>query len=493
MKDQKIISTELSNENADLDIENFNANPENDLCNHGIRINDIKAEADKLTNKNIEDKKEQINPFPVDAFPLEIQNIISATNESLNFPIDYIGGSILYAISISIGNTHMVELMKGWSENAVIYLAMVGRPGSNKSHPLNFALNPINDEDLRKFKDYEEKKKEYDKIVHLTKAKKENESVDEPIKPICKKHLLSDFTPEALATVHKDNERGIGAHVDELAGWFKNFNRYNGGSEMEFWLSAWSGGTIKIDRKTGEPVNIALPFISVAGTIQNGVLNDLGKDNRTQNGFIDRILFVVPNDLKKTYWSEIELDPTIIKDWEKIILKLLRLTIPNDNNFNLLPEILRFEPEAKRMILIWQKSNTDQCNNAENENLSSIYCKLEIYALRLSLILELMFYACGESNKQSISTRAVEGALKLVEYFRKSAERANSIISNTNPLEKHPSDKKTLYKTLPINFTTAIGVDISEKLGIPERTFKRFLNEKELFKQVSRGNYKKLI
>ena len=67
---------------------------------------------------------------------------------------------------------------------------------------------------------------------------------------------------EALAEVHKFNKRGIGVYADELAGWFKNFNRYNKGSEMEFWLSQWSSKPINIDRKTGEPVFIPYLYFS---------------------------------------------------------------------------------------------------------------------------------------------------------------------------------------------------------------------------------------
>ena len=36
----------------------------------------------------------------------------------------------------------------------------------------------------------------------------------------------------SLADVHKFNKRGIGVYSDELASWFKNFNRYNKGSEV---------------------------------------------------------------------------------------------------------------------------------------------------------------------------------------------------------------------------------------------------------------------
>ncbi len=90
--------------------------------------------------------------------------------------------------------------------------------------------------------------------------------------------------------------------------WFKNFNRYNKGSEEQFWLSVWSGKAIRINRKTTEPTFIAKPFISVIGTIQPAVLNELA-DKRTENGFLDRLLFVAPENLKKEYWSETELNP----------------------------------------------------------------------------------------------------------------------------------------------------------------------------------------
>jgi hypothetical protein len=247
---------------------------------------------ENLKNSTAKEKELRANPFPVEVFPLPIQEIIKATNESLNFPIDFIGASMLYAVSVAIGNTHKVEIMKGWSENTVLYLSLVGRPGTNKSHPFSFALKPIEQRDNLKFLKYQKEKQEYDTIAKLTKKEREEQGYNEPIKPIWEQHLVTDFTPEALTDVHKFNKRGIGVYADELASWFKNFNRYNNGSEEQFWLSVWSGKPIRINRKTSEPTYIPLPFISVAGTIQPGVLNELAQ-NRTQNGFLDRLLVLV--------------------------------------------------------------------------------------------------------------------------------------------------------------------------------------------------------
>lgn len=491
----------------------FNQTPPNNLSGNGLNPKDTKDVPDtqqinpdfsgltelqnpEIFTNHIQELKNTVkakqNPFPIEIFPKAIQAIITATKESLNFPIDFTGTSILYAGSVSIGNTHKAEIMKGWQENAGLYLSIVGEAGTNKSHPLSFVLKPIEQRDKLKFQKYQSEKMEYDSISALTKKDREQQGYDEPIKPIWEQLLVTDFTPEALAEVHKSNNRGVGVYADELASWFKNFNRYNKGSEEQFWLSVWSGKPIRINRKTSEPTYIPLPFISVIGTIQPGVLNELA-DNRTENGFLDRLLFVVPDNLKKEYWSEKELDSSIADNWETIILNLLNLPLTMDETNTPQPEILRFTDEAKRLLFEWQKSLTDQSNNPENEAISGVNAKMEVYAIRLALILQMLQYACSVGDKQVIGIEAVRGALKLVEYFKKTAIKVHSIVSNSNPLDKLPTDKQNLYNELPNTFTTSDGVNVAEKMGMTERTFKRFINTKELFVRIRQGEYEKLF
>jgi hypothetical protein len=458
-----------------------------------ISIGDIQNEADKLLTQAADDDMNSSNPFPVKAFPLQIQQIMKAGYESLDYPIDFIGASMLYATSVSIGNAFHIEVKVGWRESAVLYLAIVGRPGSNKSSPLTFAVQPLIDHDVKTYHSYLDQLKEFDEAAKLTEKERKQLGMEMPDKPAWQKILLSDYTPEALAEVHSYNKRGIGVYVDELAGWFKNFNKYNKGSEMEFWLSAWSRKPITIDRKTAEPIFIPLPFISVAGTIQTGIIKELGKENRTENGFLDRILFVIPDNLIKPYWKETEINPNIIGSWHSIISNLLALKVQLDENHNPKPQVLTFNTDAKRIIYDWQKDNTDQCNNSQNDAISGIYSKLEIYAIRLSLIFELLSWACGESNINGISANSVNSALKLVEYFKKSAIKVHSNFSKLGPLEKLSEDKQDLYEALPNTFTTEAGIKIAESIGIPERTFKRFLNEQDLFTRIRVGNYEKRL
>lgn len=449
-------------------------------------------EINDLINRN-GDSSARVTAFPFEVFPEEIQNIILETNKCLQYPIDFIATSILFAASVAIGNSHKVELKKGWQESAVLYIVIVSPAGTNKSHPLTFALQPLILYDKATYQKFLLELKEFEKLQRLTKKNKEASDVPESSKPFWKKFLVTDFTPEALTDVHKHNLRGIGVYVDELAGWIKNFNRYNNGSEMEFWLSAWSGKPINIDRKSGNPIFINNPSISVCGTIQNDVLPEFAKGGKTQNGFIDRILFVIPEDIRKEYWSNLELPDWVSVKWNDVITKLITKPELSDEANNPIPNILRFTNEAHKLVFEWQRKNTDEMNSLINESSRGIFSKLEIYIIRLSLILEMINHACTGAQVVYVSEESVRGAIKLIEYFKNSALRAQTFISKVNPYYNLSENFQKLHQLLPEEFNTSDGIKAAEKLSIKQRTFNEFLKNKDLFKKISHGIYRKMF
>lgn len=466
-------------------------NPTFDLS--GLSLEQIQADQEQQLQALDTMERNTLNPFPVAAFPEPIQVIINALQDALQYPTDFTGASMLYAASLAIANTHKVQVKSNWQESALIYITPVGAPGTAKSHPQSFALAPIFDKDSKTFKEYEVKRQEYLYLTGLSPKERKEQGLDEPVKPVWQKHLVQDFTPEALTEVHKYNKRGIGVYADELASWFKNFNRYSKGSEQEFWLSNWSGKPIIIDRKTGEPTFIKQPFIPVTGTIQRAVLAELAKDSRSQNGFIDRILFAMPEGLKKTYWSEIDLNPQHRQSWQVILSNLLDLPVNFDATESPIPTVLPYTKEAFALLKEWQRGNTDQCNEAETDAIRGVYSKFEIHVIRLSLILQLLQWSTGESDKQAVGIKAVTGAIELAEYFKQTALKVQQLLSNYTPLDSLPTDKQELYQALPPTFTTAYGVELAAQLEIAERTFKRWLNDKELFEKISTGEYKKKL
>lgn len=468
-------------------------NPIFNFENFGNETEDIKPESQNQTAGDAKmPQMPLVPPFPIEVFPLKIQEIIKATNESLNFPFDFISAGILYAASISIGNTFRAQVTEGWQESTVLFIANVGRPNTIKSQPLVFALRPIFEIENFYYNNYQEEKRKYDAFSKLSNNDRKNKHLVEPDNPILKKYTVSDYTPEALAEVLKFNKRGIGLYADELVGWLKNLNRYHPGSEQEFWLSVWSAIKIDIVRKTFDPILITLPFISVCGCIQTKILYDLAKDNRAKNGFIDRMLFAFPQGLEKPYPSEKQLNPRFVDDWSDIVFTLLLIDQQYDpETFNPKPNILELTPEAFQIFQNWRIKNTDLCRLTQDDDTSAIYGKFDIHVARFALILQMLLYACGVGDKKAVGVEAVNGAIKLAEYFMATGERVHTIISNINPLDKFPLDKRKLYEALPESFTTAEGLKISDLSNMPERNFKRFLNEKDLFIRQSQGHYEK--
>jgi len=450
----------------------------------GITINDIVKDIQQYSNDGF---------FPVDVFPKQIQQIIYETNKCLDFPIDFIGASILSAISIVTGNTYKVKVKNTWNESALIYIALVGKAGTNKTHPLKFALNPIHDKDKNTYKVYEIKNKEYEQFQKLPANEKKERYNDEPIKPIIEKYIVSDFTPESLIQVHKFNKRGIGVYVDEFASWIKNFNKYRNGADEQFWLSSFSNTPIVVDRKTSDSIRIENPFITVVGTIQDNILIDISKGDRSNNGFMDRILFAMPENLYKEHWNEIEPDQKITDNWNLIINKILNIPINLDEYINPISIVLKLDPQAKNIHKNWYDRNVDLINNTDNSAIRSIFSKLDIYVFRLALIIEMSKFACNESELNNISVDSVNGAIKLVEYFRKTALKVHSIIHNENDI-KLSLDKVELLKALPNEFTTGEGLIIAQSLNIPERTYKDFISKNIdiLFINLKHGEYKKI-
>ena len=430
--------------------------------------------------------------FPIQVFPEKVQTLIRVAGQTLHFPPDFLGASILYAVSLAIGNTVCVEIKKGWCEKGVLYLALVGRAGTNKSHPLSYALAPFFQQDKQAWKVYKNALTDFESAASLTATERLAAGLEKPCKPVLKKTLVSDFTPEALAEVHSQNPRGIGVYADELVSWIKNFNRYNKGSEEQFWLSNWSGKPVISDRKSSK-IFIDQPFISVAGTIQNSVLAEMGQDKRSGNGFLDRILFVMPDNLQKPCWNREDMPPELTTWYHDLILRLLQISCPSDEHENLMPFTLPFEETALLRLYEWQAHNTSLCNHADSEALSSLYSKFDIYISRLALLLQLLCWAAFDLPFGTrIEANAVEGAIQLVEYFRRTGQKVHHLLAQEGPAEPASKREKILYQALPDTFTLQQGADIAARLEIPKIALRRFLQKTAFFHRLRHGEYEKI-
>lgn len=439
------------------------------------------------------DNSKKTNQFPIDVLPSRLQEIIKEANATLGFPVDYMAGAMLSAMAAVIGNTHSAEAMAGWKEYAILFVALVGCPGVCKSHPLSYLMQPLIDHDAEKAAQFAEALKSYNAAIELPpKERVANGYELNPVEPRRVRFMMQDVTNEAVHRILSENPRGLILMYDELSGWVKNFNRYNNGSESEFWMSVFNHKVAMSDRKSSQSgVFIRNPFLCVIGTIQPKVLTDLAANNRNANGFMERILYVFPADQSKPKWDRTRRLPSfdIAAAWREILSRLIGIIPTADGNGEIIPEDVPFSPYALDRLYQWQNEQTDRCNADGSDTLTSIASKLEIYAIRFSLLLALADWACG-SEKKLIDVDTVERAIRLAEYFRMTAAKVQGIISEEALTEL----QLAVLSVLPDSFTTAEGVAIAGKCGMPERSFKRFLKDRKgvLFTRNAHGNYTKL-
>jgi hypothetical protein len=437
-----------------------------------------------------EAKERQTNPFPVEVFPSPFQELIKECNKALNFPTDYTGTAIMAAVSTAIGKSAKLKVKSNWYEFAPFYFGLIGNPGANKSHPLRLAFKPEEDIDRVKMKAFEKEYKEYEAFQALSKKEKENQS--SPEKPVLKKSILHNFTPEILHQRLTDNDRGCTVLSDELATWLEGMNNYSKGDQTSTYLSFWHNMGTSIDR-VGKPVPLWLPepFVNIIGTLQPRVLPRLFPIGKINNGFLQRFLFAFLECAEKQPINDFEINETLLLKYSKWI-EDYRLASPiyiDPETEKPKPKLYYWSNEAKEYFYKWQKENTDTVNQNADTLKGEIISKFDIHFVRLSLVLQIM----NDYSTNEISLIAVQGAEKLCTYFQKNAMKVLNILENGNPTDSLPQDKIILYQSLPKIFTTEIGLQIANNLKFPERTFKRFLNEKELFTRISRGEYEKRI
>ena len=453
---------------------------------YGTRV--VKKEAE-IEKRELPKINESDLVFPIDIFPKPIQSYILECNETLDSSIDYMGCSMLWLISVIVGNSIQIEVKKGWNETATIWLAVVGKAGLGKTPSIHNIIKPLLSANNKEIKNYIKQAEKYEYYEKLTaKEKKEHEEIHKPKKS---QFIANDITIEALVELHQENKNSIGVFKDELAGWFKDMNKYREGSDLEFWLSTWSGKAISLNRKTAKSSFVDKPLVSVLGGIQPSILNSFYTEDNKDNGFMDRMLLTYPNlDIEK--WNDKEMNydtiqwynDSIISFYETIKHKVVEL----DEDGDIKPKIAKIPIESKKeWIRVFNEYTDIQNSDEENEYMKSMLPKQKSYIPRFALLINAFNSFFDETYKTdvlTISKGSILSAEKLSKYFVAMAKKikVNSIETNEIKTIIQSNKNKTtkeqfceLYKINP-NLNKK---EVSENLGVSLRMIYKYVNELE--------------
>jgi len=438
-----------------------------------------------LKSVNIKYDKKDLT-FPLDVFPEQIQNYILVCNSTLNSSIDFMACSMLWMTSILIGNSINIEVKRGWIESANVWIALIGKAGIGKTPSISNVTFPMQKKNSKEIKSYIKNSAKYDEYKELDKQQQQlTEEIKRPTKT---QFIVNDITLEALVELHGENKNGIGVLKDELAGWFKDMNKYRQGSDLEHWLSSWSGKEINLNRKTAKSSFVERAFIPVLGGIQPGIMDGFYTEDNKDNGFIDRMLFCYP-DLEVDRYNEEEMKQEYLDWYSDYVLNFyekLKHLIEFTEDKEIDPIISRFSEDAnKEWVRIFNKITDVQNSDEENEYMKSMLPKQKAYIPRFALLINtLSSYSDDSYTLGVIKKDSVLKAEKLSNYFISMAKKikVNSLeTKDVKTILNKNADKSSYDKFVAIYSSNPkiSKTKLSEILGITRRTVYNYIKDFE--------------
>jgi hypothetical protein len=361
------------------------------------------------------------DPFPLDVLPQAARALAEAAARSISCPVDFPAVATIAVASGIIGRAASLRIKPGYFASASLYVGLVGGQSSGKSPALRAALAPL--WRIAETLDTEWRKK--------TAAWENSEPPDPAKKPILRRVASTDPTTEALGPLLAKNPRGLTVATDEMTKWVLSMDQYKGGKggDRPFYLSAWNGEPVYIDRAKHmqEPIAVPHPFISVVGGIIPDMLSTLAEGKGREDGFTGRLLFAFPERIPRCYSDE-GIAEAVAENWDKLVQALWNVE-PIDDEGKLIPRVVRLTTDASCEWSAWcQAHYVEQEQDGFPDSLAGPWGKLEAYVGRLALILHLMHLAADPTTPPpnelpALPVEIITDAARLVAYFKAHARR----------------------------------------------------------------------
>jgi hypothetical protein len=387
------------------------------------------------TTEVVEAEEPEPAPWPEGVFPPALDAFLHEVAAATDSPPDFAGVTMLVTAGAAIGTSRAVCLKEHvWYEAPRMFAAIVGDPGSSKTPGMDAVINPYQAAQVRLLTEYERNKAnfeqaraEYDQVLRENRALPAEErqplpSVpEEPAEP--ERFVVVDATIESLAPLLARNPRGLLMPQDEGVGWVRGMGQYKGGrgNDRQFWLSAWSGKSHFVDRKSNGlvPLSIPRPFINVVTGIQPDMLGELADRQGRNDGFLHRILFSFPKGTGGTSWTEITVSQRSKDTWAATLASLRKLAMKELDDGVLGYQVVRLSSDAKEAWVRWWDTHTAEMHSQDlPAQLIGPWSKLKSYTARLALVLHYLWLVQTDGDDGDLDAASVERAIRLIDYFK---------------------------------------------------------------------------
>ena len=409
-------------------------------------------------------KQPKMDLLPIDGMPKFIIEFITTCSDIYRTPRDYWAGSVLMATALGIGNK--IELITKYQNVPILWMNLIGDVSSGKTEAQDFCIKPFERMDSLAAEQFKKEYLLFENIESMRVKERKEQGVERMQKPVCFQYIVKDATPEALNVVHSVNQRGLLISRDELKGWIDDFGRYSKSGEQSNMLSSYNRIRMVTNRKGGgidSVLDIPEPCILVFGGMQPDLIPTLAADHREENGFLARFCNVYPDRAEKPTYNKNVVPGALKKRWDDYIAKLTRL----------IKDEITLSFEAEKLYSDWYSLNCKKSDNEESGYLKGVFGKLDIIALRLSIVVYGMNLLTGREYSKQINQDEMQTALNITEYFRATALK---VFHKLFDCRNGSPNKKDVIKLL-----SSLGNsqnEIAEVVKVSQQYINKILNER---------------
>lgn len=430
---------------------------------------------------------EQQFPYPVDAFPPVVADVINALHEETQMPIEMIGSTVLAALSLACQS--IIEVIPPHSntpEQCSLYLLTIAESGEGKTTINKRVMKPFYDFSSTMRQEYQEQLLTY-KDKHniwetklqglrsnLRSASKKGHCTEEaeasitehnkkePKKPIQPKIIYEDATPKALIEgLNEYSEAGIIS--DEAITFFKGYIKNN----LGLLNKAWDGEVYNYHRPGKEEYDIKA-CLTLSLMAQPNVFIDYLKkhgDIAKGSGFLSRFLFTntvttIGTRQGNTDYSKSDEALKVLHGRLSVLLKQKKARF-NDSSSEKVK--LELTDETK---LIWKEKRAEIerkiAKGQEWEHIKDIASKAGANAIRIAGVT----YYIYNNNDPIIPSDFLINAYKIMDWYLNQASELFYPISERYQFEQDVYElfewlKKQLFNNkqepLLVNFILGYG------------------------------------
>lgn len=411
------------------------------------------------STKPINEINQLVTDYPVDAFPNEVRQVISALSYRMQVSPELVGGVILSAISLACQAFVNLQLPDGRTKPCSLYNMVLAGSGERKSAVYSLVMRPFLDYEKEQRLEYEKGLKKYNAKIYIWEEEKkvlnkkiknkmlkeddyeydelEEHFLKKPESPKKIKLVYSDTTPEALQKGLHVNIPYAGLMSDEASIFFAGRAKNN----LGFLNQLWDGSPFDVERRNGSSFSVEGRF-SMLLMIQPDLFMQYFKRHgkvASGSGFLSRFLISSVNSTQGHRQISFENNEiSELKFFHQRIAGFLARLNEFMVGYNIQTQLTLAE-SAHACFSQFQFEIEKVICDYNNEAITASLSKMPENAIRLA---GLMSFFCDEENPE-ISGHYMEKSIVIIGYY------TNQVINlYTEKLNTLEQDAEFVYQWL---------------------------------------------